>query len=191
MILIIDNYDSFTYNLVHLAAGQLADEAIEVYRNDAISLDEIGELAPRAIILSPGPGHPDQAGICIPLVQRFAGRIPILGICLGHQAIAKAFGGTIRPARKLVHGRPMTMKKTTDCILLEGLEQFEAARYHSLAVTELPDCLQVTALCEGEIMAIAHKDYAVYGLQFHPESIMTPCGDVIMHNFLKGALLHD
>ena len=191
MILLIDNYDSFTYNLAHLIASQAKGEAIEVRRNDAITLDEIEALQPRAIILSPGPGKPEQAGICIELVRRFAPSIPILGVCLGHQAIAAAFDASIGDAQKLVHGRAMTMHKTGSSPLFEGLETFRAARYHSLAVTSLPACLRATAMCEGEIMAIEHTRYPVYGVQFHPESAMTPCGETIMHNFLKGALLHD
>lgn len=188
MILLIDNYDSFTYNLKQLIAEENDD--ILVVRNDEITLDEIRDLKPEAIVLSPGPGRPDQAGICMAAVQTFGKEIPVLGICLGHQAIAEALGGKVGYAKELVHGKKMKMKKVSESALLEGLDEFDAARYHSLAITELPECLEVTAVCDDEIMAVQHRDYPIYGLQFHPESVMTPCGSVIIHNFLKG-IHHD
>jgi anthranilate synthase component II len=188
MILMIDNYDSFTYNLVQYL--QMLGAEVEVTRNDAVTVADIEALKPAAVVISPGPGGPESAGISIPLVQSFSGRIPILGVCLGHQAIAVAFGGTILRAKQLMHGKVSTV--TTDGkALYRGIQSpFQAMRYHSLAVSreQLPDCLEVTAESEdGEIMGIRHLQHPTEGIQFHPESIMTPIGKRLLRNFLNGA----
>lgn len=187
MILIIDNYDSFTYNLAQLAGS--INEDIRVIRNDAITVDEVRSLRPTHIILSPGPGYPRQAGICEDLVLKLKGEIPVLGICLGHQAICEAFGAAIAPARQLMHGKSSNIHIANGSRLFKGLPPIiQAARYHSLAVERrsLPDELLVIAEDDsGEIMGIKHRDYEVYGLQFHPESVLTPHGSVIMSNFLR------
>ena len=186
MILLIDNYDSFSYNLFQLV-GSL-DPDIKVIRNDAMTTGQIEELSPKAIILSPGPGKPEDAGICIEVVKKLGGRFPILGVCLGHQAICTAYGGTVSYAKELMHGKQSVAKRTGSCSLFEGLpESIPVARYHSLALLKdtLPDCLTITAQTEdGEVMAVAHKDYPVFGLQFHPESILTPDGKTILQNFI-------
>ena len=187
MILLIDNYDSFSYNLYQLIGAVEPD--IKVVRNDECTLEEIAEMKPEAIILSPGPGRPEDAGICIPVIKEFAGKIPILGVCLGHQSICEAFGGTVSYAKELMHGKKKLMYKTGESQLFKGLpEAFAAARYHSLAAVRdtIPDCLKVIAETEdGEVMAVQHREKAVYGLQFHPESILTPDGRVILQNFLN------
>ena len=186
MILLIDNYDSFSYNLFQLV-GSL-DPDIKVIRNDAMTTGQIEELSPKAIILSPGPGKPEDAGICIEVVKKLGGRFPILGVCLGHQAICTAYGGTVSYAKELMHGKQSVAKLTGSCALFEGLpDSISVARYHSLALLKdtLPDCLTITAQTEdGEVMAVAHKDYPVFGLQFHPESILTPDGKTILQNFI-------
>lgn len=186
MILLIDNYDSFSYNLFQLV-GSL-DPDIKVIRNDAMTTGQIEELSPKAIILSPGPGKPEDAGICIEVVKKLGGRFPILGVCLGHQAICIAYGGTVSYAKELMHGKQSVAKLTGSCALFEGLpDSIPVARYHSLALLKdtLPDCLTITAQTEdGEVMAVAHKDYPVFGLQFHPESILTPDGKTILQNFI-------
>lgn len=186
MILLIDNYDSFSYNLFQLV-GSL-DPDIKVIRNDAMTTEQIEELSPKAIILSPGPGKPEDAGICIEVVKKLGGRFPILGVCLGHQAICTAYGGTVSYAKELMHGKQSVAKLTGSCALFEGLpDSIPVARYHSLALLKdtLPDCLTITAQTEdGEVMAVAHKDYPVFGLQFHPESILTPDGKTILQNFI-------
>ena len=186
MILLIDNYDSFSYNLFQLV-GSL-DPDIKVIRNDAMTTGQIEELSPKAIILSPGPGKPEDAGICIEVVKKLGGRFPILGVCLGHQAICTAYGGTVSYAKELMHGKQSVAKLTGSCALFEGLpDSIPVARYHSLALLRdtLPDCLTITAQTEdGEVMAVAHKDYPVFGLQFHPESILTPDGKTILQNFI-------
>ena len=186
MILLIDNYDSFSYNLYQLIGSVNPD--IKVVRNDEISLAEIEKLKPEAIVLSPGPGRPEDAGICIPVIKEFAGKIPILGVCLGHQSICEAFGGVVSYAKELKHGKRDTMIRQNISVLFNGLtEKFPAARYHSLATLEgtLPEELLVTARAEdGEIMAVEHKEYPVYGVQFHPESVMTPDGKTMIENFL-------
>ncbi len=186
MILLIDNYDSFSYNLFQLV-GSL-DPDIKVIRNDAMTTGQIEELSPKAIILSPGPGKPEDAGICIEVVKKLGGRFPILGVCLGHQAICTAYGGTVSYAKELMHGKQSVAKLTGSCALFEGLpDSIPVARYHSLALLKdtLPDCLTITAQTEdGEVMAVAHKDYPVFGLQFHPESILTPDGKTILQNFI-------
>ena len=186
MILLIDNYDSFSYNLFQLV-GSL-DPDIKVIRNDAMTTGQIEELSPKAIILSPGPGKPEDAGICIEVVKKLGGRFPILGVCLGHQAICTAYGGTVSYAKELMHGKQSVAKLTGSCALFEGLpDSIPVARYHSLALLKdtLPDCLTITAQTEdGEVMAVAHKDYPVFGLQFHPESMLTPDGKTILQNFI-------
>jgi anthranilate synthase component 2 len=185
MIVVIDNYDSFTYNLVQYLRAIGSDVA--VFRNDAVSLSEVAEMAPEALVISPGPGRPETAGISVPLVDRFSGKIPILGVCLGHQAIAAALGGRVVPAKRLMHGK--TSSVTADGrTLYTGIKSpFTAMRYHSLAVEResLPDCLQVSATAEdGEIMGIRHVSQATEGIQFHPESIMTPVGKRLLRNFV-------
>ncbi len=187
MILIIDNYDSFTFNLYQYVGTLNAD--VKVYRNDALTLDEIKQMRPQRIILSPGPGYPKDAGICESLLQELPGLCPVLGVCLGHQAIGEVFGGKVVPAPQLVHGKQSQIKIDTGDKLFYGLPgKIEAARYHSLIVERksLPDCLKITAeTADGEIMALKHKDYEIYGVQFHPESVMTPDGMKILANFLN------
>lgn len=185
MIILIDNYDSFSYNLYQLAGSICPD--IEVIRNDAYSLTEIEAMHPEAIIISPGPGKPEEAGISVPSIPFFAGKLPILGICLGHQAICQAFGATVSYAKELVHGKAHEITLDTDSPLFAGLPPtIQAARYHSLAALEstIPRTLKITArTADGEIMAVEHRTYPIYGLQFHPESIMTPKGSQILENF--------
>jgi anthranilate synthase/aminodeoxychorismate synthase-like glutamine amidotransferase len=184
VILLIDNYDSFTYNLAHLF-GELGAEVV-VRRNDAIDVDEAEQLAPSHLVLSPGPGRPESAGVSIELVRRL--RVPTLGVCLGHQAIVAAFGGEIGQARRLVHGKASPIEHDGRG-LFEGLPgSFEAGRYHSLAATSVPDCLEVSASCaEGEVMAVRHRELPVDGVQFHPESVLTPVGPQLAKNFLEPA----
>ena len=193
MILLIDNYDSFSYNLYQLIGS--VDPDIQVVRNDEVTLDEIETLSPKAIVLSPGPGRPKEAGICIPVIKRFAGKIPILGVCLGHQSICEAFGGVVSYAKELKHGKRDVIHQCNTNVLFNGLtESFSAARYHSLAAMEesLPKELVVTARAEdGEIMAVEHKEYPVYGVQFHPESVMTPDGRKMIENFLEAQVRFD
>ncbi len=188
MILLIDNYDSFSYNLYQLI-GSINPE-IKVIRNDEMTADEIKEVSPEYIILSPGPGRPENAGICIDVVKKMYKSSKILGVCLGHQAICEAFGGEITYARELMHGKQSTADIDKDDPIFYGLdEEIQVARYHSLAVNPdtIPDVLKVIGKTEdGEVMAVKHKEYPVYGLQFHPESIMTPCGKNILKNFLGG-----
>lgn len=187
MILLIDNYDSFSYNLYQLAASVEAD--IKVIRNDGYTVEEIEKMGPAALILSPGPGRPSEAGICEEAIKRFAGRIPILGVCLGHQAICEAFGGTVTYARELMHGKQSKVYQGGRGRLFKGMgPQFMAARYHSLAVEagSLPEELVVTAEADdGEVMALEHREYPVFGVQFHPESVMTPDGMKMMENFME------
>ena len=187
MILLIDNYDSFAYNLYQLIGEVTPD--IEVFRNDKITLDEIKSLNPQAIVLSPGPGKPENAGICIDIVREFAGKIPILGVCLGHQSICVAFGGVVSHANRLMHGKSSIIE-VSDNQLFKGLDsKITVGRYHSLSLVEstLPDELEVIskACDDNEIMAVKHKKYDVYGLQFHPESILTPDGLTIIKNFCE------
>ena len=186
MILLIDNYDSFSYNVYQLLGSLEPD--IRVVRNDQLSVEEVETLSPEAIVLSPGPGKPSEAGICIELIKKLGTRIPILGICLGHQAICEAYGATVSYARELMHGKQKLIRQENEGCLFRGMpEVFPAARYHSLAVIEetLPDCLKVTARCEdGEVMAVEHRSDPVFGLQFHPESVMTPDGRSMIENFL-------
>lgn len=186
MILLIDNYDSFSYNLYQLAGSLYPD--IKVIRNDAYTLEEIEAMHPEGLLLSPGPGRPEDAGVTVPSIPYFAGKFPILGVCLGHQAICQAFGATITYAKELVHGKAYDVTLDTESPLFSGMPRvIKAARYHSLAADPktIPDCLTVTAKTkDDEIMAVAHKDYSIYGLQFHPESIMTPHGRKDSQKFL-------
>lgn len=188
MILLIDNYDSFSYNLYQLI-GELEPD-INVIRNDELSVEEIRKLNPDRIILSPGPGRPENAGIIIDVVKQLGGEIPILGVCLGHQAICAAFGATVTYAKQLMHGKQSTAALDKSCLLFEGCPpKAPVARYHSLAAdkTTIPDCLRVTAKTDdGEIMAVQHKEYPIYGVQFHPESIMTPDGKTMLNSFING-----
>ncbi len=187
MILLIDNYDSFSYNVFQLIGSVNPD--IKVVRNDEVSVEDIEKMNPEAIILSPGPGKPSEAGICMETIKYFAGKKPILGICLGHQAICEAFGATVSYAKELMHGKQKEIRKIGDSTLFKGMKEcFPAARYHSLAAIEdtMPEELLITARCEdGEIMAVEHRDYKIFGLQFHPESVMTPDGKTIISNFMN------
>ena len=187
MILLIDNYDSFSYNLFQLV-GEINCDII-VSRNDKITIEEITELNPECIILSPGPGRPENAGICIDVVKEFHDKIPILGVCLGHQAICEAFGGKVSHAKRLMHGKSSDISLDYDFIFKELPSEINVGRYHSLSLVEdtLPDCLEIISKAkdDGEIMAVKHKDFNIYGLQFHPESILTPDGLTIMKNFLE------
>ena len=188
MILLIDNYDSFSYNLFQLVGTLNPD--IRVIRNDLLSVPEIEALSPEAILLSPGPGRPADAGICEEAVQKLSGKIPILGVCLGHQAICEAFGGTVGYAKTLMHGKSSLTKLAPSCPLFQDLPpEIPVARYHSLAAKEpLPPDLEAAAVAEdGEIMALQHKTHPTFGLQFHPESILTPDGETILKNFLTFA----
>ncbi len=186
MIFMIDNFDSFTYNLFQYFAMLGAE--VKVARNNEISVDEISRLGPAALVISPGPCRPESAGISIEAIRRFSGKIPVLGICLGHQAIAAAFGAEVVHAQKLMHGK-VSMINSDGKTIYAGLSNpFQAMRYHSLAVApnSLPECLQVTATSEdGEIMGIRHRDHLTEGVQFHPESIMTPVGKRLLKNFLS------
>lgn len=186
MILMIDNYDSFTYNLVQYL-GQLGAD-INVIRNDAVDISELHSREFTGIVISPGPGRPEKAGISVEIVRQFSGRIPILGVCLGHQSIGYAFGGNVVSARQLMHGKISTITADGKSIYKGIHKPFQAMRYHSLVVSKekFPDCLQITAESEdGEIMGLRHRDHLTEGIQFHPESIMTPIGKRLLRNFLK------
>ncbi|MBU1171467.1 MAG: aminodeoxychorismate/anthranilate synthase component II [Proteobacteria bacterium] len=186
MLVMIDNYDSFTYNLVQYL--RMLGTEIQVYRNDAMTLSDIAALKPEGIVISPGPGRPDSAGISLDIIRYFAGKIPVLGVCLGHQSIAQAFGGAIVSAKKLMHGKTSMIQSDGKNLFHGMAKPFQAMRYHSLAVSrdKFPDCLEITAESEdGEIMGIRHKTLCVEGIQFHPESIMTPMGKRLLRNFLK------
>lgn len=185
MLLLIDNYDSFSYNLYQLAGGIQPD--IRVVRNDRITIDEIRALAPSHIILSPGPGRPCDAGVCEDVIRELAGTVPILGVCLGHQAICEALGGTVCHAKKLMHGKQSEVSVDNESPIFRGLPKtVKVARYHSLIGTDLPDTLKViSADPNGEIMAVSCEEKQLYGLQFHPESILTPDGRIMMQNFLS------
>jgi anthranilate synthase/aminodeoxychorismate synthase-like glutamine amidotransferase len=186
MLLMIDNYDSFTYNLVQYF-GELGED-VKVYRNDRITIKDIEELAPERIVISPGPCTPKEAGISVEVIRHFAGKKPILGVCLGHQSIGAAFGGEIINAPRLMHGKTSLIYHDGR-IIYEGIPNpFEATRYHSLVINKstLPDCLYITAWTkEGEIMGVRHKEYVIEGVQFHPESILTAVGKDLLRNFLK------
>ncbi len=188
MILLIDNYDSFAYNVYQLVGTVNPD--LRVIRNDEMTLEQIEALSPSHIILSPGPGRPEDAGICEEAVRAFAGKIPILGICLGHQAICEAFGARITYAKELMHGKQSQVRLDTDSRLFRGMgETMVVARYHSLAADSdsMPEVLKVTArTADGEVMAVEHREFPVYGVQFHPESVLTPEGIGILRNFLEG-----
>ena len=189
MILLIDNYDSFVYNLYQFLAVE--DPDVRLVRNDRITPEEALSMEPDAIVISPGPGKPSDAGVCIELIRQLKGRIPILGVCLGHQAIGEAFGATVTHASRLMHGKTSLLTDVADDIIFKGIKKpVQVARYHSLSVQEstLPEELEVTARSEdGEIMAMRHREYPIYGLQFHPESVMTPDGPVMIRNFLEAA----
>ena len=186
MILVIDNYDSFTYNLVQYL-GELGQEPV-VYRNDHIDLSGVESSKPRKIVISPGPGVPDNAGVTLELIDRFCGRVPILGVCLGHQAIGQAFGGKVVPAPTLMHGK--TSRIHHDCkTIFQGLpDGFPATRYHSLMVEKesLPACLEISATsADGLIMGLRHREFPVEGVQFHPESVLTTYGKQLLENFVR------
>jgi anthranilate synthase component 2 len=186
MLLMIDNYDSFTYNIVQYF-GQLGED-VQVFRNDKITLDEIASLAPARIVISPGPCSPEEAGISVPAIRRFSGTIPILGVCLGHQSIGAAFGGTVVRSVSLMHGKTSPIHHDGKGLFAGLPNPFDATRYHSLVVerSSLPDCLEITAWVDnGEIMALAHRDLPVWGVQFHPESVLTSGGMTILNNFLE------
>lgn len=184
MLLIIDNYDSFTYNLYQAFAELKSD--VKVVKNDAITLEEIAKLNPSGIVLSPGPGSPEESGICLEVIREFKGKIPILGVCLGHQAIGLFFGATVRRAGEIVHGKECLIFHSRKGIFKGMKLPFTAGRYHSLIVDNLPDELVVDAESpEGLVMGMHHKTMPIYGVQFHPESILTPQGNVLLENFLK------
>jgi anthranilate synthase component 2 len=187
MLLMIDNYDSFTYNLVQYF-GELEQDVV-VYRNDEITLEQVAELKPRHIVISPGPCTPNEAGISVPLINRFAGKVPILGVCLGHQAIGQAFGGKVVHAKQVMHGKTSMVTHNSTSVFRDLPNPLQATRYHSLVVERdsLPACLEVTAwTADGEIMGVRHRKLAVEGVQFHPEAILTESGHALLANFLKG-----
>ena len=187
MTLLIDNYDSFSYNLYQLI-GEINPD-IKVIRNDEMTVEEIKNINPERIIVSPGPGRPEDAGIIIEAIQTLGKEIPILGVCLGHQAICAAFGATVTYASRLMHGKQSDATLDTESVLFKGCPKVApVARYHSLAADEktIPECLRITAKTQdGEIMGVEHKEYPIYGVQFHPESILTPDGKIMLENFLK------
>ena len=187
MILLIDNYDSFSYNLYQVLGAMYPD--IKVIRNDEMTPEQCLALEPKGILLSPGPGKPSDAGICIDMVKAAAGRVPVLGVCLGHQSICEAFGATVSYAKELMHGKQSETSLDLSCPLFEGCPgKTKVGRYHSLAAIEetMPDALAVTARTDdGEIMAVRHRDYEIYGVQFHPESILTPDGPRMLQNWLR------
>ena len=186
MLLMIDNYDSFTSNLVQYF-GEL-EQQVEVYRNDEITLEQIAALKPSQIVISPGPCTPNEAGISVPLIRRFAGELPILGVCLGHQSIGQAFGGRIVHAKEVMHGKTSAIRHRGQGVFRGLPDPFQATRYHSLVIERenFPDCLEITAWTDdGEIMGVRHKTLPVEGVQFHPESILTEHGHRLLANFLK------
>ena len=184
MLLLIDNYDSFTYNLAHLF-GELGTEVL-VRRNDAITVEEAKQLAPSRVVISPGPGRPEAAGVSEEIVRVFAGRVPVLGVCLGHQAIVNVFGGAVGAAQTLVHGKSTNVSHDGRGLFAGLPEPFDAGRYHSLAATAVPDVLEVSATAaDGEVMAVRHRELRVDGVQFHPESVLTPDGPALARNFLE------
>ena len=186
MLLMLDNYDSFTYNLVQYL-GELGQE-VQVYRNDEITLKKVAELKPKYIVISPGPCTPNEAGISVPLIHEFAGKIPLLGVCLGHQSIGQAFGGNIIRAKQLMHGKTSQIHHKNIGVFKDIPNPYTATRYHSLVIERetMPDCLEITAWTDdGEIMGVKHKTLAVEGVQFHPESVLTEYGHELLDNFLK------
>jgi anthranilate synthase component 2 len=186
MLLMIDNYDSFTYNLVQYLAELGQD--VHVHRNDEITLDDIRNMQPEKIVISPGPCTPNEAGISVPLIHEFAGKIPLLGVCLGHQSIGQAFGGKIIKAKTLMHGKTSLIHHKNIGVFQDLPNPYTATRYHSLVIERetIPDCLEITAWTDdGEIMGVRHKTLAVEGVQFHPESILTEYGHELLDNFLK------
>ncbi|HTR47607.1 MAG TPA: aminodeoxychorismate/anthranilate synthase component II [Verrucomicrobiae bacterium] len=186
MILLLDNYDSFTYNLAQYL-GQMG-QRLEVRRNDQITLEEIEELGPERIVISPGPCTPAEAGVSVPLIERFAGKIPILGVCLGHQSIGAAFGGRVIRAKEVMHGKTSTIHHDTKTIFRGLPQDFPATRYHSLIVERetLPACLEISAeTVDGTIMGLRHKRWKIEGVQFHPESVLTDAGFRLLENFLS------
>ncbi len=186
MLLMIDNYDSFTYNLVQYF-GELGED-VRVYRNDKISIDQIETLHPSRIVVSPGPCTPKEAGVSVVTIQQFAGKIPILGVCLGHQSLAVAFGGEVVRADRLMHGKTSKIHHDGKTVFRQLPNPFEATRYHSLLVNRstLPSCLEISAeTAEGEIMGLRHRSFCIEGVQFHPESILTTTGKDLLRNFLK------
>ncbi len=187
MIVLIDNYDSFTYNLFHYL-GDLGAEAV-VHRNDKISVGQVISSKPQAIVISPGPGTPDQAGICLELIEKASASIPIFGVCLGLQAIGQAFGGKVVRAPSLMHGKLSNVHHEARGVFRDVPQDFTATRYHSLVVEKqtLPDCLEITAETDGLIMGLQHKSLNVHGVQFHPESIASQHGHAVLKNFLDGA----
>ncbi|MEM4987011.1 aminodeoxychorismate/anthranilate synthase component II [Collimonas sp. H4R21] len=189
MLLMIDNYDSFTYNLVQYF-GELGED-VRTFRNDEITLEEINALKPDRICLSPGPCSPKEAGICVDLLQQFAGKLPILGVCLGHQAIGEAFGGKVIRAQQVMHGKTSPINHTGVGVFKDLPNPFTVIRYHSLAIerNSIPDCLEITAWTDdGEIMGVRHKDYDIEGVQFHPESILSEHGHALLRNFVHRAV---
>lgn len=186
MLLMIDNYDSFTYNLVQYFGELGAD--LKVFRNDEITIDDIKKMSPERIVISPGPGRPENAGISVDIIKEFAGKIPILGVCLGHQGIGYAYGGKIVRAKKLMHGKTSKIKHDNEGIFKDVENPFEATRYHSLVIDQktMPKCFKIIARSDdGEIMGIRHESFNLWGVQFHPESILTTEGKKILDNFLK------
>ena len=186
MLILIDNYDSFAYNLVHYL-GELG-ETVVVHRNDVVTVDAVLGAAPEAIVISPGPCDPDRAGICLDLVRATAGRVPLLGVCLGHQAIGQAFGGTVVQAPEMMHGKTSTIHHDGTGVFHDLPQDFTATRYHSLMVRrdDLPNCLAITAeSSDGVIMGLAHRQLPIHGVQFHPESIASECGHALLKNFME------
>jgi anthranilate synthase/aminodeoxychorismate synthase-like glutamine amidotransferase len=183
-ILVLDNYDSFTWNLVHLFEELGAD--VVVHRNDALTVEEAEALRPDRLVVSPGPGQPADAGISVELIRRLGPRVPTLGVCLGHQAIVEAFGGRVGQAKALLHGKASHVRHDGEGIFAGLPEELEAGRYHSLAAVEVPDELVVTARTDdGEVMAVRHRSHRIEGVQFHPESVLTPEGPAMAENFLR------
>jgi anthranilate synthase/aminodeoxychorismate synthase-like glutamine amidotransferase len=187
VILLVDNYDSFTYNLAHLFQELGAE--VTVIRNDAIDADEAGRLAPSHLVISPGPGRPEDAGASLAIVDRLGARVPTLGVCLGHQAIVEVYGGEVGQARQLMHGKASLVEHDGKGVFDGLASPLEAGRYHSLAATTVPDSLEICARTEdGEVMGVRHRELPVVGIQFHPESVLTPLGPKLGRNFLEGRL---
>jgi len=183
-VLMIDNYDSFTWNLVHLLEELGAE--VEVFRNDAITVEEARALRPDRLVVSPGPGRPTDAGVSIGLIRALGPRVPTLGVCLGHQAVVEAFGGTVGQARELLHGKASIVRHDGEGVFAGLPEEIEVGRYHSLAALDVPDALVVSARTDdGEVMAVRHRTHRIEGVQFHPESVLTPTGHALARNFLR------